>query len=66
MPGWISGLGRSPEREHGNPVQHTCLENPTDRGAAQAMVHSVTKSWTPLKQHSADKHKRSSCINEEE
>ena len=27
------GLGRSPGRGHGNPLQYSCLENPTDRGA---------------------------------
>ena len=25
------GLGRSPGREHGNPLQYSCLENPMDR-----------------------------------
>ena len=66
MPGSISGSGRSPEREHGNPDQHSCPENPIDRGVMGAMVHRVTKSWIPLKQLSAQKHKRSSYINEEE
>ena len=28
----------------GNPLQYSCLENPTDRGAWQATVHTVTKS----------------------
>ena len=27
------GLGRSPGRGHGNPLQYSCLENPMDRGA---------------------------------
>ena len=27
-PGSIPGLGRSPEGGHGNPLQHSCLENP--------------------------------------
>ena len=31
--GSIPGLGRSPGRGHGNPLQYSCLENPTDRGA---------------------------------
>ena len=31
--GSIPGLGRSPEGGHGNPLQCSCLENPTDRGA---------------------------------
>ena len=26
----IPGLGRSPGGKHGNPVQHPCLESPTD------------------------------------
>ena len=34
---------------HGNPLQYSCLENPMDRGAWQAMVHRVVKSWTQLK-----------------
>ena len=29
----------------GTPLQYSCLENPTDRGAWQAAVHGVTKSW---------------------
>ena len=41
--GWTPGLGRSPERGHGNPLQYSCLENPKDRGAWQATVHGVTK-----------------------
>ena len=31
--GLIPGLGRSPGREHENPLQYSCLENPIDRGA---------------------------------
>ena len=31
---------------NGNPLQYSCLENPMDRGAWQASVHGVTKSWT--------------------
>ena len=46
----IPGLGRSPEDGHGNPPQHSCLENPMNRGAWWATVHRVTKSWTRLKQ----------------
>ena len=33
----------------GHPLQYSCLENPSDRGAWQAIVHSVTKSRTWLK-----------------
>ena len=28
----ISGSGRSPAVENGNPLQYSCLENPMDRG----------------------------------
>ena len=40
------GLGRvypNTGEENGNPLQDSCLENPTDRGAWQAIVHGVTK-----------------------
>ena len=30
--GWIRGLGRFPEAGHGNPLQHSYLENTVDRG----------------------------------
>ena len=36
--------GRSPRGRNGNPLQYSCLENPTDRGAWRAMVHGVAKS----------------------
>ena len=45
----IPGSGRSPGGGHGNPLQYSFLENLMDRGAWQAMVHSVTKSQTQLK-----------------
>ena len=32
-PGSVPGLGRSPGEGNGNPLQHSCLENPTDGGA---------------------------------
>ena len=44
--GSIPGLGRSPGGWHGNPLQYSCLENPMDRGAWQAVVHRVTKNQT--------------------
>ena len=48
--GLIPGLGRSPGGGHGNPLQYPCLENPMDRGAWLATIHSVAKSGTRLKQ----------------
>ena len=47
----ILGSGRSPGEGNGNPLQHSCLENPMDRGAWQATVHAVTRSWTRLSTH---------------
>ena len=41
--GSISGLGRSPGEGNGNPLQHSCLGNPTDRGAWQAAVYAGHK-----------------------
>ena len=35
--GSIPGLRRSPGGGHGNPLQYSCLENPMDRGAWQAV-----------------------------
>ena len=43
----ILGLGGSPGGGPGNPLQYSCLENPTGRGDWQAIVHGVTKSQTP-------------------
>ena len=42
------GLERSPGEENGDPTQHSCLENPMDRGTWWASVCKVAKSWTQL------------------
>ena len=47
-PGLIPGLGRSPGKGNGNPLQYSCLENPMDRGAWRAIVHGVAKNRTQL------------------
>ena len=44
--GSIPGLGRSPGRGQGNPLQYSCLEDPMDRGARWTAVHVVAKSQT--------------------
>ena len=44
----IPGFGRSPGEGNGNPLQYSCLEESMDKGAWQATVHGVTKSWTRL------------------
>ena len=46
--GSIPGLGRPPGEGNGSPPQHSCLENPMDRGAWRAAVCGVAKSWTRL------------------
>ena len=46
--GSIPGLGRCPGEGNGYPLQYSCLENPMDRGAWQAIAHGVAKSWTRL------------------
>ena len=52
------GLAWSPGGGNDNPLQYSCLENSTDRGAWQATVHGVKKSWTWLQQHSPAYHLR--------
>ena len=44
----ILELGRSPREGNGNPLQYSCLGNPTDRETWQVIVHGVTKSQTQL------------------
>ena len=45
-PGSTLGLGRSPGEGNGNPLQFSCLENYTDKGAWWATVHWVSQSDT--------------------
>ena len=47
--GSTPGSGRSPGEGHGNPLQHSCLENATDRGAWQSTIHRISKGRTRLK-----------------
>ena len=44
--GSIPGSGISPGGSHSNLLQYSCLENPMDREAWQAIVHRVAKSQT--------------------
>ena len=39
IPGWRGSLGEG----HGYPLQYSCLENSTDRGAWRATVHGVAE-----------------------
>ena len=45
IPGWERPSGEW----NGNPLQYSCLENSTDRGAWRATVHRFTKSQTQLR-----------------
>ena len=44
--GSIPESGKSPGEGHGNPLQYSCLENPTDRGAWRA-----PSPWVPRVGH---------------
>ena len=46
--GSIPGMGRFPGEGNDNPLQYSCLENPTDGGGWWAIVHRVAKSQTRL------------------
>ena len=52
----IPGVGRSPLGGHGNSLQHSCLENPIDRGAWQAVVYKAAQNQTQLKRFSKYTH----------
>ena len=48
----IPRLGRATGGGHSNPIHYSCLENPMDRGACRAKVHTyhrVAKNQTRLK-----------------
>ena len=51
--GSISGSGRSPGGANGNPLQYSCLKNPTDKGTWWATIQKVTKSqdWVTKQTH---------------
>ena len=44
----ILGSRRSPGEANGNLLQYSGLGIPMDRGARQATVHEVVKTWTQL------------------
>ena len=44
--GWIPQSGRSPGEGNDNPLQYSCLGNPTDRGVWWATVHGAAKGQT--------------------
>ena len=48
---WPPQSGRYPGGGNGDPLQCSCLENPTDRGAWWATVHRVAESGTNKHEH---------------
>ena len=52
------GLRRLPGEGNGHPLQYSCLENSMGRGAWQAAVHGVAKSWTRLSYYHTLKNRR--------
>ena len=46
--GLIPESGSSPGEGNGNPLQHPCLKNPTDRGSWLTTVRGASKSQTRL------------------
>ena len=43
---WVHSLGGASAGGNGTPLQHSCLENPMDRGAWQVAVKSHNESDT--------------------
>ena len=50
-PGSVPRSERSPGERNGNLLQHSCLDNPMDRRAWQAMPHGVEKNQTHTHTH---------------
>ena len=56
-PGWEGSLGENGYTYmYGDPLQYSCLENPTDRGAGQATVHGVARVGRDLATKPAPPH----------
>ena len=61
---FIPGSRGSPRGGNGNPLQYSCLGNPTGRGDWRAVVYGVTKSQTRLNDWAhTHTHTHSSIIN---
>ena len=52
--GLIPASGRSPKEENGNPPQYSCLDNPMDRRAWQAIVMRSQRVRTRLSEHAQE------------
>ena len=49
--GSIPGSGRAPGEDNDNRLQHSCLENPVDRGARWATICHTELNTTEATQH---------------
>ena len=61
--GLIPGLGRSLGEGNDNPLQYSCLENPMDRGAWQAIVFGVPELDTTVQQQRRATYPFHCCIS---
>ena len=60
--GFSPGLGRSPEKGNGHPLQGSCRQNSMNRGAWRATVHGFTNvryNWATKLTHPSGKHESS-------
>ena len=60
-PGSMPRWGRSPGEGNGNLLQYSCLGNPMDRGARQAIVRGVAKESDTTEQLNSNNNKGYSC-----
>ena len=60
--GLMPGSWRSPAGGNGNQLQYSCLENPMDRRAWQAIVHRLTESQTWQHTHIAWHDETGACV----
>ena len=64
-PGSIPGLGRSPGKWHGNPLQYSCLENPHEQGSLEGYSQRGRKEQDTTEQLILSRHKSHiSCVVE--
>ena len=64
-PGFDPWVGKIPGEGNGNPLQYSCLENPMDKGAWQAIIHGVGKEMNMLSDFTSTKIKYINKMNPE-
>ena len=60
----VPGSGRSHGIGNGSPLQDSCLEISTGRGAWRATVHGAAKSWTQLSTAHTREHTHTQLIQD--